>query len=223
MEEWKNSVYNGDCLDFMKNVPDKFFDLILTDPPYGINRDSIVHKIAGELYGNMKTPKGTYYKSNWDTKIPDKQVFDEMKRISKNQIIFGGNYFVEYLNNSPCWLVWDKDNGNNSYPDCELAYTTFKTAVRKYKFLWNGMLQADMRTKEHRHHPTQKPIKLFTAILQDYAIKGMKIFDPFLGSGTTAIACNAINLDWWGCELEGYYCDIINKRLNNVQGDLLGV
>ena len=144
-----------------------------------------------------------------------------MIRISKNTIIFGGNYFIEHLSNSPCWIVWDKDNSGN-FADSELAWTNFKTAVRNYKFRWNGMLQQQMQDKEERFHPTQKPHKLFQMILRDYAIKNdyKTVFDPFMGSGTTAIACKSLGLDWCGCELEADYVEIANKRLEAVQGSL---
>ena len=117
-------------------------------------------------------------------------VIQEIIRVSKNQIIFGGNYFVEYLHNSPCWIVWDKNNGKNDFADCELAWTNFKSAVRKYLWTWNGMLQHDMKNKDVRIHPTQKPLKLFEMILNDYSKENDLILDCFSGSGTTAIACH---------------------------------
>lgn len=210
-------IHNIDCLEFMKLVPDNYFDLILTDPPYGLD----IHN-KNITRGGVTISKD-YGLIDWDKTTPSKEVFNEMRRVSKNQIIFGGNYFSEHLTNSSCWLVWDKDNGGSSFADCELAWTSFKSAVRIYKYKWNGMLQADMRNKEERQHPTQKPVRLFTAILQDYAKSGMKIFDPFMGSGTTAIACESLGLEWCGCELEPNYIEITNNRLKSVQLDLLGV
>lgn len=195
MQLQMGKIHNVDCLEFMHQVPDGYFDLVLTDPPYGINAYA-----NGTMGGGVLAKQSTYKKTNWDSKIPTIEVFQELCRISKNQIIFGGNYFIEYLKNSSCWLVWDKDNGDNYFADCELAWTNFNTAVRKYKFKWQGMLQADMKNKESRYHPTQKPVKLFTAILQDYAKSGMKIFDPFMGSGTSAIASESLGLEWCGCE-----------------------
>ena len=112
-----------------------------------------------------------------------------MFRVSKNQIIFGGNYFVEYLYNSSCWIVWNKNNGNNDFADCELAWTSFKSAVRKYDWTWNGMLQQNMKNKDIRIHPTQKPLGLFEKILLDYSKENDLILDCFSGSGTTAVAC----------------------------------
>lgn len=181
----RNLIHLGDCLDFMREMPDKSVDLVLTDPPYGIGMDG--GKIGGDKLGTAKD----YKKNDWDNDIPEKAVFDEILRISKNQIIFGGNYFVEYLFNSPCWIVWDKQNSGN-FADCELAWTSFGTAVRMFKFMWNGMLQGDMKNKTQRIHPTQKPAQLFQWVLENYSKPGQLIFDPFSGSGTTAIACHTL-------------------------------
>ena len=184
MIEELNRIINDDCLNVMKQIPDKYFDLCLTDPPYGIN----VAK-NGKVGGSKCCKVTDYGAKNWDLYIPSKEIFEEITRVSKNQIIFGGNYFVEYLKNSPCWIVWDKLNTGN-FSDCELAWTSFKSAVRKYEFIWNGMLQQNMKNKEKRIRPTQKPVDLFGMILRDYSKEGDKIFDPFSGSGTTAIACH---------------------------------
>ena len=212
-----NKIHHCDCLEFMRAVPDNYFDLVLTDPPYGLN----IHN-KNITRGGVTISKD-YGIIEWDKTIPSKEVFKEICRVSKQQIIFGGNYFVESLSNSSCWLVWDKNNGDSSFADCELAWTNYKTAVRLYKYTWSGMLQGDMRNKEERYHPTQKPVRLFTAILQDYAKAGFKVFDPFMGSGTTALACKSLDLDWCGCEREIQYVEVINKRLKAVQCDLFGV
>jgi len=144
-----------------------------------------------------------------------------MMRVSKNQIIFGGNYFVEHLSNSSCWLVWDKDNGESFFADCELMWTSFKTAIRKYKWKWNGMLQEQMgRNKEERYHPTQKPIELMRQILRDYSKEGEIIFDPFLGSGSTAIACKLDKRNYIGCEISPEYCKIAEDRIKSISNTL---
>lgn len=214
-----NTIIHGDCLEIMKRVPDNYFDLVLTDPPYGIN----AHKKRGDTGKNKHIKQKDYKGGEWDTHIPQSEIFTEMFRISKNAIIFGGNYFIENLHNTSSFIVWDKLNGDNLYADCELAWTNFHTAVRKYEFKWHGFIQQDMANKETRHHPTQKPVELFKLILRDYAQYGFKIYDPFLGSGTTAIACKALNhmnLQWVGTELEPDYCEIANNRLSQVQGSL---
>jgi len=215
MDDKMNKIHNMDCLEFMKQVPDNYFDLVLTDPPYGIGMDGKVG-----IDGVCKAKE--YKQKDWDKYIPTKEVFYEIDRISKNTIIFGGNYFVENLHNSPCWLFWDKNNKESFFADGEMAWTNFSTAVRKYTYTWHGFIQQDMANKEVRHHPTQKPTELFKMILRDYAIKLDKktVFDPFMGSGTTAIACKSLGLEWCGCELEGDYVEIANKRLEQVQGAL---
>lgn len=216
MENMINKVFNEDCLETMKRMPDKSVDLVLTDPPYGISMD------GGNIGGNNLGKAKDYIKKDWDKTPPTKEHFDEMLRISKNVIIFGANHFIDLIPyRSSCWLVWDKDNTGN-FADSELAYTNFKTAVRNYKFRWNGMLQQDMANKEQRHHPTQKPVELFKMILRDYALKNnyQTIYDPFMGSGTTAIACKSLGLDYIGSELDKDYFEIINKRLQTVQGSL---
>ena len=124
-------VHCMDCMDFMVNIPDNYFDLICCDPPYGIGEHGGKSESRCKATGVKPT---NYAKKSWDKKIPDPEIFEQIKRISRNQIIFGGNYFIEYLNNSSCWLVWDKLNGNNDFADCELAWTNFKTAVRKYEY-----------------------------------------------------------------------------------------
>lgn len=136
-----------------------------------------------------------------------------MRRISKNQIIFGGNYFVENLQNSSCWIVWDKNNNGNNFADCELAWTSFKSAVRKFKFTWNGMLQENMKNKENRVHPNQKPVPLMQWCIQNYSKETDVILDPFLGSGTTAVACKNLGRKFIGIEQSPEYCKIAEDRL----------
>jgi len=196
-------LYHGDCKDLMYHL--KPVDLILTDPPYGIGEAAGKNRSRGKAaiakdYGNKK----------WDNSIPDKQTFHLMLSGSKNQIIFGGNYFVEYLTNSPCWLVWDKRNGKTDFADCELAWTSFKTAVRKFDFTWNGMIREG---REKKYHPTQKPLLLFCRILANYSKETDTVLDPFLGSGTTALACEQLGRQWIGIEKEEEYCEIAAKRI----------
>jgi site-specific DNA-methyltransferase (adenine-specific) len=215
-----NKVYNMDCLEYMKTVPDKYFDLVLTDPPYGINIAKNGNVGGGSHRGKAKN----FGKKEWDLEIPSKEIFDQIFRISKNQIIFGGNYFIEYLKNTRCVITWYKhqDSPERTFANSEIAWTSFDTNSNVYSFKWDGFIQQDMANKEERHHPTQKPTELFKMILRDYAVKNnyQKIFDPFMGSGTTAIACKALGLDYVGCELDKDYFEIINKRLQQVQGSL---
>jgi len=201
-------LYNGDCLEVMQEMDDNGIDLVLTDPPYGI-KTAMTGK-TGKVGGGHVVPSTEYGYQEWDKKIPNKIYFDEMKRIGKNQIIFGGNYFAEYLDNSPCWIVWDKHITGN-FADCELAWTSFKRAIKRYSILWNGMLRVEKEYK--RTHPTQKPIRLFCHILEDFTKGNDLICDPYLGSGTTAIACERFNRKWIGIEISKQYCDIAVQRI----------
>lgn len=214
----------------MRQLPDKCIDLVLTDPPYGIGESKEQYKSRNVNRIDKRNGRPIlishpgYARKQWDDKIPDKIYFDEMKRVSKNQIFFGGNYFINYLQNTNCFLVWDKCNGNSDFADCELAWTSFKTAIRKINFMWSGFCQGKSITEGHinqgnkklcekRIHPTQKPIPLFRWILDNYSTPGMTIFDPFAGSGTTAIACLETGRNYILIEKEPDYIEIINKRI----------
>jgi len=217
IENYLNKITHADCLDIMKQLPDKCIDLILTDPPYGEKMSR-----RGTIGSSNKGIVKDYGKSDWDDKIPDKVYFDEMFRVSKNQIIFGGNFMVENIGkNSPCWIVWDKNNTGN-YADCELAWTSFTTAIRKYSFTWNGMIQEDMKNKEHRIHPTQKPVKLLERILRDYYDRESKgiVADFFSGSGSVAIACYNLGIPFVSVEKNLKHYDDSVKRLQEVQAQM---
>jgi len=203
-----NKIYNMNCLEGLKQLDDNSVDLIVTDPPYGINICS-----NGKVGGGKLAEVKDYGVQEWDKSIPSEEIFKEMFRVAKNLIIFGGNYMTKYLPPSSCWIVWDKDNTGN-FADCELAWTSFNTAVRKFKWRWNGMLQERMNWKENRLHPTQKPIPLFRWILENYSKEGDLILDPFLGSGTTTTACKQLNRKFIGFEISKEYCDIANKMEN---------
>lgn len=223
-----NKIHNIDCLEFMKTLPDKCIDLVLTDPPYGIGIAK-TGMVSGyrNLQGNsekigFKNQKD-YGKQNWDNNIPTKEYFDEMFRISKNQIIFGGNYFVEYLPNSSCWLVWDKkENVANDFADCELVYTSFKTSVRKFTYGWTGFegINNSNKHNDKKQHPTQKPLELLLWIIKNYSKERDTIFDPFLGSGTTAVACKLLKRNYIGCEISKEYCDIAEARIKAISNTL---
>ena len=215
-DDFINKVIQGDCLEVMRQIPDKCIDLVLTDPPYGLD----IHK-NNSSRGKLAVSKD-YGICEWDKRVPDLIYFKEMIRVSKNQIIFGGNYFTEYLKNSPCWIVWDKDNGLTDFADCELAWTSFNTAVRKVKFKWQGMLQGDMKNKDTRVHPTQKPVYVMKWILNKYSQPTDLILDPFLGSGTTAVACKELERNFIGVEISPEYCEIARKRIEmtNVQYEI---
>jgi len=198
----------GDCLDLMKEYSNNHFDLILTDPPYGISAYA-----TGTMGGGILAKQSTYTATEWDNKRIGKKYFDEMQRVSKNQIIFGGNYYTDYLKPTSCWIVWDKQNGNNYFADCELAWTSFTTATRLHQYRWQGMLQGNMgKGKETRIHPTQKPTPLFEWILKKYSKESDLILDPFMGSGTILESCRNTNRNCIGFEISNEWEQYYNKR-----------
>jgi site-specific DNA-methyltransferase (adenine-specific) len=150
-----------------------------------------------------------------DNKPPGEEYFAELFRVSKNQIIFGANHFISRIPyDSSCWIVWDKDNGDTDQADCELAWTSFKTAVRRFGWRWHGMLQGDMKNKEKRIHPTQKPIALYSWILHTYAKPGNRILDTHAGSASSLIACHRAGMPFVGFEIDEYYYKKASERLN---------
>lgn len=207
-------LLNVDCMEYMKGLPDKAFDLAIVDPPYGINAASDVR--GDTQYGKAAAKSKRYGKKNWDNSAPETNYFNEVLRVSKNQIIWGANHFISKVPyNSSCWIVWDKKNGDNGYADCELAWTSFKTAVRKFDWKWHGMLQEKMADKEQRIHPTQKPVALYKWLLTNYAKEGDKILDTHGGSMSIAIACHDLKFDLTLCELDADYYEAGVKRYNN--------
>lgn len=203
----KINFYNIDCIEFMKTKPDKYYDLAIVDPPYGINMDG--GKIGGNNCGKAKD----YTKKDWDKESPNEEYFKELFRVSKNQIVWGANHFISKMPyDSSCWLVWNKLNGDNNFADCELAWTSFKTSVRKFDFRWAGMLQQNMKDKEKRIHPTQKPKDLYRWILKNYAKPNDLILDTHGGSMSISIACDMEGFDLDICELDKEYFDAGVKR-----------
>ena len=218
MREYLN-ITNECNLELMKRYEDNHFDLAIVDPPYGIgasNDSRFGKEFKDNTRPNSKPIKSkNYKKSEWDNAIPTEEYFNELFRVSKNQIIWGGNYFIEHLKNTSCFIVWDKKNGDSNLADCELAWTSFDTSVRKFEWLWNGFQK---QRPEDRIHPTQKPVSLYQYILQKYAKQGFKILDTHLGSGSIAIALDSVNkiekmnLTLTACELDKeYYKDAIER------------
>ena len=200
----------------MARYPDKWFDLAVVDPPYGLNEAS------GKNHSRRKLAKTTLYTvKDWDKEPPPIEFFNELIRVSKNQIIWGANHFISRIPfDSTCWIVWDKLNGESDFADCELAYTSFNKAVRKFAFRWAGMLQGNMKDKETRIHPTQKPVALYDWLLKNYAKPGDKILDTHLGSASSRIAADRAGLDFVGCEIDKEYFDDGVKRYNNYKAQL---
>ena len=211
------NLYNEDCLEAMKRMEDGKYDLAIVDPPYGL-KYIYKHDNTGK---NKHIKQKNYHYGTWDSSPPNKEYFDELIRVSKNQIVFGANHFISKLPyDSSCWIVWNKKNGDNLYADCELAWTSFPTAVRMVEYRWHGMLQENMRNKEQRIHPTQKPVDLYRWILSNYAKEGDTILDTHLGSGSIAIACHDMGYSLDGYELDVDYFQAASKRLKEHQRQL---
>ena len=211
------TLYNADCMEVMKTFKDKQFSLAICDPPYGIGED------GSKNHTRTKIAKSKNYKpySGNDKEPPSKEFFNELIRVSKNQIIWGSNHFISRIPfDSSCWVVWDKDNGLSDFADCELAWTSFNSAVRKFKWRWSGMLQQNMKNKQERIHPNEKPIELYKWLLQNYAKEGDTILDTHFGSLSIGIACHDLKFDLTAIELDKDYYEMAKKRLINHQKQL---
>jgi site-specific DNA-methyltransferase (adenine-specific) len=204
---------NEDNMIMMARYPDDYFDLAIVDPPYGIGEGL---KSRGMGTSAMA---GKYDIKDWDKKTPNAMYFKELFRVSKNQIIWGANYMTQYLPSSMGWIFWDKD-ASGDFSDGELAFTSFNRALKKIKVTWMGMRQYDMKNKEKRIHPTQKPIKLYQYCLMNYAKEGDKILDTHRGSASLDIACHNLGFDLVTCELDKDYFNDGNKRLKQHQRQL---
>jgi hypothetical protein len=195
------TIYNCDWRELDDEILRR--DLLLTDPPFGI----------GEARGKNKSRTKLavakdYGVSDWDDAPPSELDINRLRNLTKYQIIFGGNYFV--LPPSKCWLVWDKVNGANDFADCELAWTNLNKAVRKFTYLWNGMLKEN---PEYRSHPTQKPLAVMNFCLLQSPKDVKTVVDPYMGVGTTLVACKALGISCVGVEREEKYCADAVSRL----------
>ena len=202
----------------LPSYPDNHFDLAIVDPPYGIGEDGRNNHTRGKACAAKDYRGGARY----DNQAPDAAYFGELLRVSKNQIVWGANHFISRLPfDSSCWIVWDKDN-TGDFADCELAWSSFNTAVRKAKFRWNGMLQQDMKNKEERLHPNQKPKALYRWLLQNYAQPGDLILDTHVGSASSLIACESMGFNYVGFELDpDYYAAAKNRMSKGIQMQML--
>ena len=197
----------GDCFEIMRSMPNKSVDLILADPPYG--------KKADKGTNGFGSAKNRRYGGGWDSKRPSKEVFDEMLRIGKNVIIFGGNYFSDILPPSNHWIFWDKKGDiafQNPFADGELIYTTFKNPIKRIVFKQQGFITD---SKDKRYHPTQKPSELVEMLIKEYSKEGDTILDCFMGSGTTGIACIRTGRNFIGIELDDGYFQTAKERIEN--------
>ena len=217
------NITNEDNMDLMSRYDDNHFDLAIVDPPYGIGFDGNT-TVKGKS-GKAKTfsNKQHHIKKNWDNKRPSLKYFIELQRVSKNQIIWGGNYFADLLTAKKGWIYWDKKitNANNkNYSDGELAYSSFNCILRKFTYDWIGFGYLNNPQKQKKIHPTEKPIQLYEWLLMNYAKEGDKILDTHLGSGSIAIACHNLRYDLTACELDNEYYEAAMKRIKEHQSQL---
>lgn len=208
--------YNADCMDIMRELPDKYIDLAIVDPPYGIGYDTLCNKAAGSRSKNGAAPKRTYHTASWDNERPSQAYFDELRRVSRSQIIWGGNYFADMLEPSKGFIVWDKryEGIVRSFADCEYAWMSPSLGVaRMFRYVWDGMIQGNMTNKEARMHPTQKPVALYKWILSNYANEGDIILDTHVGSASSLIACEDMGFKYIGREIDETYYKMSKERL----------
>ena len=217
IDSMKNQIICGDCLEAMKDIPDKSIDLVLTDLPYGIKMDKGFGCFDGFNGKGAPIKRRRYEKDDWDNTRPSKEVFNEILRIGKKVFIFGGNFFADILPQLSHWIVWDKLNTMPTFGDCELIWTNIdRKSVKKITYEYNGLIGRE----EKRFHPTQKPVELLKEIINRYSeSENDTVLDCFLGSGTTAVACKQLNRNFIGIEISEKYCEIARQRLR--QGILI--
>jgi len=196
------TLYHGDCLEILPTLGK--VDAVVTDPPYGIG------EAAGKnaSRGNLAVAKD-FGNDSWDDQPISPELLAAVRQAGKWLVIFGGNYYP--MPPSSCWLVWDKENGNSDFADCELAWTNLPKAVRRIKYMWNGMLRANGEARGD--HPTQKPIGVMSWAINHLPSPNQTILDPFMGSGTTGVACANLGRTFIGIEIERKYFDIACERI----------
>ena len=200
-----NELLNIDCMEYMKDISDNYFDLAIVDPPYGIN----IGKMTMGKGSNMD--KGLILRKSWDRNSPDQIYFDELIRISKNQIIWGANHFISKIPyDSSCWIVWDKKDYNSDFADGEMAWTSFKSVMKIFQ-----RARGKGGDQRNKIHPTQKPIALYKWLLKNYAKPGWKLFDSHSGSGSFRIAAYDMGFDLISCEIDKDYCRDNEARFQN--------
>ena len=207
-----SEVYLEDCVTALKRYSDNHFDLAIVDPPYGIgiSKDGGYYHVAGRGQANPHTKK------EWDNAIPTAEYWEQLFRVSKNQIVWGGNYMTEYLPPSRCWIFWDKVKFVDNYADGELAWTSFDANTKKVEIQHHGFLTKDGKSI----HPTQKPVMLYEWQLMKFAKEGDLILDTHLGSGSSRIAAYKAGLNFVGFEIDAEYYEKQEKRFNDFKSQL---
>ena len=211
----KIEVTNEDNMELMSRYPDNYFELAIVDPPYGIEADkkNSIKKLQSKQSATFSKHYGN---QSWDSSTPKKNYFIELIRVSKKQIIWGANYFGLVGG----MLYWHKNVTMPTYSQGELAWLSWLNKVDFVEFTWHGMIQGDMKNKETRIHPTQKPVALYKWLLQNYAKEGDKILDTHLGSGSIALACHELGFNLTACELDSEYYDSALKRFKQQTAQL---
>jgi len=205
----KITITNEDNMSLMARYPDNYFDLAIVDPPYGIDMDNQKVRVKPSRPNSyLRAGQNQYKKSDWDKEMPNKKYFTELFRISKNQIIWGANYFCEFIPSGKGWIYWDKQMGDNNFSSGEFAYQSIQIKS-------SSLSIPSMRVAGTRIHPTQKPVKLYEWILMNYAKENDKILDTHLGSGSIAIACHDYGFELTACELDKEYYDKAIQRIKN--------
>jgi site-specific DNA-methyltransferase (adenine-specific) len=209
-----NQVYCCSYQELLGEMPDKSIDLLCIDPPFGLN----IGKMGYINNPGGVAPRKKYHKQNltWDESTLNAEDIKELFRVSKNQVIFGANYFAHLLPPSKCWYVWDKrtaDKFTCDFADCELIWTSFKKPARVIRWLWHGMIQQDMKHKEKRFHPTQKPVPVMRRLIEDFSKPGELILDCFCGSGSGLLAAQETGRRFIGCDKDQSYVDVARERL----------
>lgn len=203
-----STVFNEDCVPALLNFPNNFWDIAIVDVPYGIDASNM--KLGEGKAGRWSGPK-PYKRGDWDQDAPGGDYWEQLFRVSRHQIIWGANHFISRLMpfidiDSPSWVVWDKNNGETSFADVEMAWTSFKKPARLFKYTWSGYLQERMGDrKEERIHPTQKPVYAYRWLLQKFAQGGWKVLDTHMGSQSSRIAALQEGFDFWGWEIDMDY------------------
>lgn len=208
----KITLYNGDCMELLKTLPDNAFDLAIVDPPYGLNFGKYNRTNKDSLGNRFKA--NVYEQTDWDTAIPNQEYFDELFRVSKEQIIWGGNYFD--LPPTKGFIFWYKHQPVNNFSDGEFAWTSFNKVAKCFDYPYYG----NINSEKDRIHSTQKPIALYAWILNNYAEKGFKILDTHLGSASSAIACHKLGFEFVGIEIDETFYNKAVERVKNYTNQL---
>jgi len=207
-----SKVTNEDCMELMRRYPDKYFELAIVDPPYGLGID------GQKLDNTNKNPKHNrkaHDFKGWDNVMPNEEYFKELFRVSKNQIIWGANYFTEYLKPTKAWIFWYKGQNDLTMSDGEMAWTSFSKVTRQVTINRAELI------KQNTFHPTEKPVKLYKWLLNNYANEGDKILDTHLGSGSSRIAADKMGFDFYACELDRDYFEAQEKRFKEYKSQLI--